>query len=91
MTQTPKARFMEQTALAKQFLDVVDSEAFTRACELAFLQFFDELSKMPELKPSHVAQRGFGAARIIEILKALPEPPKPLAPRPSHNLDHKLV
>jgi len=81
---SPKQRFLEQEKLASQFLDVVDSEAFTRATELAML------SLMEDLKPDSTLDFVRGAQRFLEILKALPEKPKPIAPRTSHNLDHQL-
>ncbi len=89
MIQTPKQRFLEQTALAKQFLDMVDSEAFTRAAELAMIQFISELPKIEAPGADHFQQM-VGADRFLEILRALPEPPKPLMQRQSHNLDHAL-
>ncbi len=89
MIQTPKQRFLEQTALAKQFLDVVDSEAFCRATELSMIAFLDEL-KTARPESSDGFQQILGADRFLEILRALPEPPKPLLQRQSHNLDHAL-
>ncbi len=91
MNTTPKARFLEQSALAKQFLDVVDSEAFTRATELAMLAFMEQLTDATD--PSTAAANAYrlhGARHFLALLKSLPEPPKPLAQRPSHNLDHAL-
>jgi hypothetical protein len=91
MNFSPKQRFLEQSALAKQFLDVVDSEAFQRATELAMLGLVEQLADSTD--PSSAAANSYridGAKRLLAILKALPEPPKPLAARPSHNLDHAL-
>ncbi len=39
MNATPKQRFHEHKAQAQTFLDIVDSEVFTRATELAMLAF----------------------------------------------------
>ncbi len=91
MNATPKARFLEQTALAKQFLDLGDSEAFTRATELAMLTLVEQLADATD--PSTAAANAYrmhGAKHFLTILKALPEQPKPPAPRPSHNLQHDL-
>ena len=84
MNASPKSRFLEQEKLAGQFLDVVDSEAFQRASELAMI------SLMEELKPTDTLDYVRGAQRFLEILKNLPEKPKPLPARISHNLDHVL-
>ncbi len=91
MNASPKQRFLEQSALAKQFLDVVDSEAFTRATELAMLAFVEHLTDATD--PSNAAANSYrldGAKRFLKLLKSLPEPPSPPTPRPSHNLDHAL-
>ncbi len=91
MTTSPKQRFLEQSALAKQFLDVVDSEAFTRATELAMLAFMEQLTDATD--PSTAAANAYrlhGARHFLALLKSLPEPPKALTPRPAHGLDHNL-
>ena len=80
---------MAEERLAKQFLDVVDSEAFQRACELSMIALQVELSTS-EVDSGHAFERIRGAQRFLEILKALPEPVKPPTPRPSHNLQHDL-
>jgi hypothetical protein len=74
---------MAEEKLAKQFLDIVDGEAFTRATELAMLALMQE----PGSTSLDMIR---GAQRFLEILKALPEPAKLPTPRPSHNLDHNL-
>jgi len=84
MNTSPKARFLEQDKLAGQFLDVVDSEAFQRATELAML------SLMEELKPDDTLDFVRGAQRFLEILKNMPEKPKPMPQRSSHTLNHDL-
>jgi len=89
MNQSPKARFLQEERLAKMFLDVVDSEAFMRASELAMIQLQSELSAS-DVDSAHAFERIRGASRFLEILKSLPEPVKPPTPRPSHNLDHNL-
>ena len=89
MNSSPKTRFMAEERLAKQFLDMVDSEAFQRATELAMIAFQIELSIL-EVESGPAFERIVGAQRFLEILKALPEPVKPPSPRPTHNLDHQL-
>ncbi len=91
MNTTPKARFLADEKMARMFLDVVDSMPFERACELAMLALLEQLTESTD--PSTAAANAYrldGARRFLATLKALPEPPKPLAPRPSHNLDHAL-
>jgi hypothetical protein len=89
MNISPKQRFLENEKLAKQFLDMVDSEAFQRASELAMIAFLDEL-KTARPEGGDGFQQILGADRFLEILRALPEPPKPLPQRVSHNLQHEL-
>lgn len=81
MNASPKSRFLAEEKMAKQFLDVVDSESFTRATELAMLALMEESKSLEEIK---------GAQRFLTILKALPEKPTPLPTRSSHNLNHEL-
>lgn len=82
MNVSPKSRFLAEARLAEQFLDVVASEAFQRATELALLSIMQEKDVSLDMIR--------GAQRFLEILKALPEPLKlPTAVR-SHNLDHNL-
>jgi len=81
MNTSPKARFIEQEQLARQFLDQVDSEAFQRATELALLALMDEAATIEAIK---------GAQRFLDILKALPEKPGPLPKRSNYNLSHEL-
>lgn len=81
MNTSPKSRFLSEEKLAKQFLDVVDSEAFQRATELAMLQLIENSKSMDEIK---------GAQNFLAILKTLPEKPAPLPVRTSHNLQHDL-
>ena len=81
MNHSPKQRFLAEERLQKQFLDVVDGEAFTRATELAMLQLMEESKSLDEIK---------GAQRFLTILKSLPEKPSPPPPRSSHNLNHEL-
>jgi len=78
---SPKARFLEQQQLAKQFLDVVDSEAFTRATELSMLALMEESESIEQIK---------GAKRFLDILKALPEQTISLPKRSTHTLNHEL-
>ncbi len=82
MNISPKARFLEQKTLAKQFLDTVVSESFLRATEYAML----ELIRESDITPEHIK----GADRFLEILRNLPEEAKPLAARRSFNLNHDL-
>ena len=81
MNESPKARFLADERLQKQFLDQVDSESFTRATELAMLALMDEAATIEAIK---------GAQRFLDILKALPEKPVPPPKRVSHNLQHDL-
>ena len=81
MNASPKSRFLEQDQLTKQFLDIVDSEAFQRATELAMLSLMADAATIEAIQ---------GAQKFLDILKALPEKPKPVAPRASHNLQHEL-
>ena len=83
MNTSPKQRFMADEKLARQFLDVVDSEAFQRATELAMLALLDENEGNWE--------QVVGARRFLELLKALPEPPKPAIPQPSYNLPRNVT
>ncbi len=84
MSNSPKARFLAETKLAQQFLDVVDSEAFTRATELAMLALIDEL-------PANASMDWLqGADRFLEILRNLPEPSKEPPKRTSYGLQHNL-
>ncbi len=84
MSLSYKARFLAEQKLAKQFLDVVDSEAFARATELAMLALIGEL-------PANASMDWIkGADRFLEILRNLPEPTKTLAAKPSYNLQHDL-
>ena len=78
---SPKTRFLSDERLQKQFLDQVDSEAFTRATELALLALMDEAATIESIK---------GAQRFLDILKALPEKPVPPPKRMSHTLNHDL-
>jgi hypothetical protein len=81
MNVSPKSRFLQQEGLARQFLDQVDSEAFTRATELAMLQLMEESESIEQIK---------GAKRFLEILKALPEQAVSLPKRSAHTLNHDL-
>lgn len=81
MNASPKTRFLAEEKLAKQFLDVVDSEAFTRASELAMIALMEESKSLEEIK---------GAQRFLTILKSLPEKPNLPPARTSHNLNHEL-
>lgn len=81
MNASPKARFLAEERLSKQFLDVVDSEAFTRATELAMLSLMEESKSLDEIK---------GAQRFLTLLKTLPEQPKLPPARTSHTLNHDL-
>lgn len=89
MNQSPKQRFMSEERLAKQFLGIVDSEAFTRASELAMVQYQSELT-VAEVASADGFERIRGAQRFLEILKALPEPMKMPPTRPTHTLNHDL-
>ena len=82
--QSPKARFLAEAKLAQQFLDVVDSEAFKRACELSMIALIAEMPADGTLEFIR------GADRFLEILRNLPEPVKPVAPRRSYTLQHDL-
>ena len=84
VVQSPKSRFLAEKALAKQFLDVVDSEAFNRACELAMLTL------VAEVPPDGTMEFVRGADRFLEILRNLPEEAKPMPARRSFNLNHNL-
>ncbi len=84
MIQSPKARFLAEKTLSKQFLDVVDSESFNRACEMAMLTL------VAEVPANGTMEFIRGADRFLEILRNLPEEAKPLAARRSHNLNHDL-
>ena len=81
MNHSPKQRFLAEEKLAKQFLDVVDGEAFTRASELAMIALMEESKSLEEIK---------GAQRFLTILKLLPEKPTLPPARTSHNLNHAL-
>lgn len=85
---SPKQRFLAEEALARKFLDVVDSEAFQRAVELAMLAFIE--NDRPA-DPTAGYHRIRGAEDFLAILKALPEKSAPLPPRTSHNLNHNLA
>ncbi len=84
MNISPKQRFLEQKTLAKQFLDVVDSEAFQRACELAMLQL------VAEVPADGTMEFVRGADRFLEILRNMPEEAKPMPARRSYSLNHDL-
>ncbi len=88
MNVSPKQRFLENEKLAKQFLDVVDSEAFARATELAMLAFIQELDDTGGDNERY--QQIVGATRFLSVLKALPEPSKPPAPRTNYNIQHDI-
>ena len=91
MNQSPKARFLREENLARQFLDQVDSEAFQRASELAMLALQEELTvTLLDAAQTYGFQRMVGAQRFLEILKALPEPVKLPTPKPNYNLRHEL-
>ncbi len=84
MNASPKSRFLAEKNLAKQFLDVVDSEAFNRACELAMLSLINEAPASSSMEFIR------GADRFLEILRNLPEESKPVQPRRNYGLDHNL-
>ncbi len=84
MNTGPKQRFLAEERLASQFLDVVDSEAFQRATELAMLAL------VAEVPPNGTMEFVRGADRFLEILRNLPEKSKPIPARQSFNLDHNL-
>ncbi len=84
MTQSHKQRFLAEEKLAHQFLDVVDSEAFQRATELAMLAL------VAEVPPNGTMEFVRGADRFLEILRNLPEKAKPLPAKRSYNLVHDL-
>ncbi len=84
MNASPKSRFLAEKNLAKQFLDVVDSEAFNRACEMAMLTLVSEVPANGTMEFIR------GADRFLEILRNLPEPAKEVPARRSYNLDHNL-
>ncbi len=88
MNATPKQRFHEHKAQAQQFLDIVDSELFTRATELAMLALMDELATDKEVPDAF--QQQLGAWKFLKILKALPEPPAMTPARSNYNLQHEL-
>jgi len=81
MNKSPKKRFLEQEELARQFLDITDSEAFQRATELALLSLMEEAATIEAIK---------GAQEFLNILKNLPEKPGPLPKRTVHTLNHDL-
>lgn len=81
MNYSPKQRFISEERLAKQFLDVVDSEAFMRATELAMLALMEKSKSLDEIK---------GAQEFLNILKGLPEKSQLPPARTSHNLNHNL-
>ncbi len=84
MIVSPKQRFLAEKGLTKQFLDMVDSEAFNRACELAMLSLINEAPASSSMEFIR------GADRFLEILRNLPEEAKPIQPRRTYTLDHNL-
>ncbi len=84
MNLAPKARFLEQKDLARQFLDMTASEAFCRATELAMVALIQEVPANGTMEFIR------GADRFLEILRNLPEEARPVAPRRTHTLNHDL-
>ncbi len=90
MNATPKQRFHEHKAQAQQFLDIVDSEVFTRATELAMLALVDETASLEARLGPDCYHQLLGARRFLAILKNLPEPPAMPAARTNYNLQHDI-
>lgn len=80
---TPKERF-QTSGHSGAFSKLVASEAFDPACDYALLQLLSEMA--PNTRPGtptdplvglDSSAQMIGAARVLEILKHLPEPIKP--------------
>jgi len=91
MPLKPKARFLEQNALAHVHEDVVTSESFLTACESAMLQMIVDLPETTDTGTAAAAyQRISGAKQFLNQLLTLADIPKPPEKRPAiGQLDHK--
>lgn len=88
--KTPKQRFTEMSQWVGEHRTMVDSVAFTRACDFAMLQF------QKSVTASITSGEGAGAAglkmqgaqQFLDILKTLSETSAPTSVRPDDNLKH---
>ena len=89
--KTPKQRFTEMSQWIGEHRQMVDSVAFSRACDFAMLQFQQAVTA------SITNGEGAGAAglkmqgaqQFLEILRNLSETTTPSVRRPDDNLQHR--
>ena len=86
---TPKAKFQKTAASLTTFRNIVDSDVFTRAHELAMVQFQDDLPK--PLTVEIATANGYklqGAKEFLSTLLNFAETPAPLAKQPHSGINY---
>ena len=88
--QSPKQRLLSVSQWVGEHRQMVDSPAFTRACDLAMLQYQHQATKqIGDLNTASAAGLKMqGAIEFIAILKNLSETAPPPTQRPDDNLQH---
>lgn len=87
----PKQRFRENAQWVGQHRQMVDSDPFTRAIDMALLQYQANITTTINdgNGAGAVGLKLQGAQEFINVLRNLSEEPTPLARRPDDNLTHK--
>ena len=88
--KTPKQRFLEMSQWIGEHRQMVDGQAFTRACDFAMLQFQKDITA-PITDGTGAGSAGLrlqGAQQFLQILRNLSEAPTATVSRPDDNLKH---
>lgn len=93
--KSPKERFVEMSQWVGEHRQMVDSQAFTRGCDMALLQYQRQLSASIShegLNSGNLAAsaglRMQGAMEFLSILRNISEVPSPAPRRSDDNLTH---
>lgn len=85
MNLDSRKRFLQLKTTADRHRDIVVTEGFLRACEIALVEYGAEEGGKPD-----GSMRIKGAHDIIHKLLNIAEEPKPVGRLPSQNLNHTL-
>lgn len=88
--KSPKQRFVEMSQWVGEHRQMVDSQAFVRACDMAMLQFQRDITANINSGDGAGAAglKMQGAQKFLEILRNLSETSTPEVRRPDDNLAH---
>ena len=88
--KSPKQRFTEISQWVGEHRQMVDSLAFTRACDMAMLQFQQTVtSSINDANGAGAAGLKMqGAQQFLTILRTISETSTPSSARPDDNLKH---